>query len=381
MGPQLLFIVVIGCVMLGVRHAEGSEAKQCPKDSYKTEDDVCCDLCPAGTFKAGDCLTDGGIRKCIQCIEGIFYTDKPNNESACFDCTPCSEGEEIVQECRKEHNTICQCKEGYYRSNGQCVSLVALRGGLFIMVVIACISIIIIIISLWRFKATEKRALNEDLTKMALLREQDSALLSAEQARLKNYTDEERLRLLKYGCSPTLKPNTAHHSLNISSDLRTLTRTPVSKGHHVREKMFAIHYQSLCSESFSSGQHYWEVDMNNSGLCRVGAAYGNIPQSILGLTEKSWCLIKSHDTYYVQHGFVETSLSVRESPQRVGIHIDWENGMMSFYNTDSMLLLHRFSHQFSEPLYPALYIGSVDGSLTIIDLSVVDEHSDCEVLE
>ncbi|CAN0120585.1 unnamed protein product [Lampetra fluviatilis] len=153
MGHQLPFLVVIGFVMLGVRRAEGSETKQCPKDSYKTKDDVCCDLCPAGTFKAEDCLTDGGIRKCIPCIKGKFYTDKPNNESACFDCTPCPEGAEIAQECMREYDSVCQCKEGYYRSNGQCVhnNEVAFHGALIGIVIIVCI---VIIISLWRRKTT-----------------------------------------------------------------------------------------------------------------------------------------------------------------------------------------------------------------------------------
>ncbi|XP_078470768.1 uncharacterized protein LOC144732973 isoform X1 [Lampetra planeri] len=403
MGHQLPFLVVIGFVMLGVRRAEGSETKQCPKDSYKTKDDVCCDLCPAGTFKAEDCLTDGGIRKCIPCIKGKFYTDKPNNESACFDCTPCPEGAEIAQECMREYDSVCQCKEGYYRSNGQCVhnNEVAFHGALIGIVIIVCI---VIIISLWRRKTTartlknlqremrdlheanldlsqEKRDLSQDKKKWALSQEQERELLYAEQDRLKNYKDEERLRLLKYGCSPTLNPNSTHDRLNISSDLRMVTRIPVSQGHPVYGINYYVRYQALCSESFSSGQHYWEVDVKNAALCRVGVAYRKIPESILGLTEESWCLIKNHDKYSVQHGFVKTSLSVRESPQRVGIHLDWEAGMMSFYNTDSMLLLHRFKHQFSQPLYPGLYIGSVDGSLTFIDLSIQPEHSDCEVLE
>uniref|UniRef100_S4R532 B30.2/SPRY domain-containing protein n=1 Tax=Petromyzon marinus TaxID=7757 RepID=S4R532_PETMA len=175
-------------------------------------------------------------------------------------------------------------------------------------------------------------------------------------------------------------PNSAHDHFKISSDLRTMTRTPISQVHLHHEKMLCVRYQALCSESFSSGQHYWEVDLNNSGSCRVGVTYRKIPQSILGCTDKSWCLIKNHDKYLVQNGLVATSLSVREPPQRVGIHLEWEAGVMSFYNTDSMLLLHRIYQQFTKPLYPGLYIGSVDGSLTLIDLSIVPECSDCERL-
>nr|XP_032836283.1 tripartite motif-containing protein 14-like [Petromyzon marinus] len=185
------------------------------------------------------------------------------------------------------------------------------------------------------------------------------------------------LMVLVYGRSPTLDTNLARDHLQISSDLRTVTVSPVPQGrlHHLH--LFDYWSQVLCSESFSSGQHYWEVDVGSARLCRVGVAYGTIPrrgsgdECLLGVSDVSWCLQKVGDIFSVLHGKVETSLSVPESPRRVGVHLDWDAGLLSFYSTDSMAPLHSFHQTFTQPLHPGLWVGwvKVGDSVRIVDLS------------
>nr|XP_032836346.1 E3 ubiquitin/ISG15 ligase TRIM25-like isoform X2 [Petromyzon marinus] len=179
------------------------------------------------------------------------------------------------------------------------------------------------------------------------------------------------------GCSPTLDTNSAHNELQISSDLRTVTWSGVSQGRPHHPQRFEVYRQALCSESFSSGQHYWEVDVGSSAwLCRIAVAYGTIPQRgsgpeyLLGGSDVSWSLQKYNNSLSVWHGGVETLLSVPEPPQRVGVHLDWDAGLLSFYSIDSMVLLHSFYQTFTQPLYPGLYVwGKVGDSVTIVDLS------------
>ncbi|XP_078470771.1 E3 ubiquitin/ISG15 ligase TRIM25-like [Lampetra fluviatilis] len=179
------------------------------------------------------------------------------------------------------------------------------------------------------------------------------------------------------GCSPTLDTNSAHNELQISSDLRTVTWSGVSQGRPHHPHRFEVYRQALCSESFSSGQHYWEVDVGSSAwLCRIAVAYGTIPQRgsgpeyLLGGSDVSWSLQKYNNSLSVWHGGVETLLSVPEPPQRVGVHLDWDAGLLSFYSIDSMVLLHSFYQTFTQPLYPGLYVwGKVGDSVTIVDPS------------
>ncbi|XP_078732807.1 E3 ubiquitin/ISG15 ligase TRIM25-like [Lampetra fluviatilis] len=201
-------------------------------------------------------------------------------------------------------------------------------------------------------------------------RKKDIASISTLQGAVVN------LLAFMYGRSPTLNPNSAYNNLQISSDLRTMTRTAVSQGRPDHPHRFDVFYQALCSESFASGQHYWEVDVGGvAGICEVGVAYGTIARKgggkecELGRNDSSWVLCKNNNSCSVCHGDVATSVTVRDPPRRVGCHLHWEAGLLSFYRPDSMELLHSIHHSFSQPLYPALWVGGVGNSVTILDLS------------
>uniref|UniRef100_S4R499 B30.2/SPRY domain-containing protein n=1 Tax=Petromyzon marinus TaxID=7757 RepID=S4R499_PETMA len=137
--------------------------------------------------------------------------------------------------------------------------------------------------------------------------------------------------------------NSAHDHLQISSDLRTVTGSDVPQGHPHHPHRFDVYPQALCSESFSSGQHYWEVDVGS--------------ECLLGGSDVSWCLEKRDDSFLVMHGGVVTSLSAPQPPRRVGVHLDWDAGLLSFYSADSMALLHSFHQTFTQPLHPGLGLG------------------------
>ncbi|XP_078470922.1 zinc-binding protein A33-like [Lampetra planeri] len=186
---------------------------------------------------------------------------------------------------------------------------------------------------------------------------------------------EMRLLALLYGCSPTVDPNSAYNKLHISSDLRMVTWTAVSQGRPDHPHRFDYWLQALCSESFSSGQHYWEVDVGGAGYCEVGVAYGTIARKgrgkecSLGQKDSSWVLYKYYNSWAVIRGGVATTVPVRDPPRRVGCHLHWESGLLSFYRADSMELLHSIHHSFSQPLYPALCVYGAGNSVRILDLS------------
>ncbi|CAN0114172.1 unnamed protein product [Lampetra fluviatilis] len=198
----------------------------------------------------------------------------------------------------------------------------------------------------------------------------DIATISALQGAVVN------LLAFMYGRSPTVDPNSAHNYLQMSSDLRTVTWTAASQGRPDHPHRFDVWDQALCSESFSSGQHYWEVDVGGAARgCEVGVAYGTIARKgsgkecRLGHNDSSWVLFKNTNSCSVYYGDVCTSVPVRDPPRRVGCHLHWEAGLLSFYRADSMELLHSVHHSFSQPLYPALSMGGVGSSVRILDLS------------
>ncbi|XP_075911844.1 E3 ubiquitin/ISG15 ligase TRIM25-like isoform X2 [Petromyzon marinus] len=180
-----------------------------------------------------------------------------------------------------------------------------------------------------------------------------------------------------YGRSPTLDTNSAHNQLQISSDLRTMTAVHASQGCPDHPHRFDGRAQALCCERFSSGHHYWEVDVGDVRWCRVGVAYGTIPRKgdraaqQLGGSDSSWCLEKYYDNLSVFHGGVKTALSVRGalSPRRIGLHLHWEGGLLAFYRADSMEVIHEGRQRFLQPLYPGMWVGCCNEPLKIVDLS------------
>ncbi|XP_052800966.1 tumor necrosis factor receptor superfamily member 5-like [Mya arenaria] len=84
-----------------------------------------CKLCPPGTFWVKHCTQDGGHAICQDCPDGRFIKHY-NRVLYCRRCTECTENDqttgEVAEACTQFHDTICECKPGYWReeSVGDC---------------------------------------------------------------------------------------------------------------------------------------------------------------------------------------------------------------------------------------------------------------------
>ncbi|XP_074703715.1 E3 ubiquitin-protein ligase RNF135 [Strix aluco] len=128
--------------------------------------------------------------------------------------------------------------------------------------------------------------------------------------------------------------------------------------------------QVMCSQSFSTGCHYWEVITKDSDGWAVGVAHEMIgKRDKLGRTEHSWCVewLGPKKQLSAWHRDQETLLH-KDKPLKVGIFLELQKKTVSFYSiTDKEMLLHTFEINSSNPLYPAFWLYSLErnGSLTI----------------
>ncbi|KAM9537312.1 E3 ubiquitin-protein ligase RNF135 [Guaruba guarouba] len=128
--------------------------------------------------------------------------------------------------------------------------------------------------------------------------------------------------------------------------------------------------QVMCSQSFSTGCHYWEVITKDSDGWAVGVAHKMIgKREKIGRTEHSWCVewLGPRKQLSAWHRNQETLLD-KDKPLRVGVFLELQKKTVSFYSiTDKEMLLHTFEISTSNPLYPAfwLYGLEINGSLTI----------------
>ncbi|XP_018423257.1 PREDICTED: E3 ubiquitin-protein ligase Midline-1-like [Nanorana parkeri] len=158
-----------------------------------------------------------------------------------------------------------------------------------------------------------------------------------------------------------LDVSTAGNYLLISDDRKTATWSPYLNHPETPERF--RYPQVLSSRSFSSGRHYWEVDVGGSECWRVGMCYPSIErrgdQSGIGYNKKSWGMVRwGGKQCSVRYDGKEIPLRGNVSSNRVRIDLDYEAGRISFYDLCDPILrhLHTFTTTFTEPLHAGLCV-------------------------
>ncbi|XP_063788593.1 E3 ubiquitin-protein ligase TRIM11-like [Pseudophryne corroboree] len=154
---------------------------------------------------------------------------------------------------------------------------------------------------------------------------------------------------------------TASNYIIISEDHRSASGTSVNQQRPDGPERFIVR-QVLSSCSFSSGRHYWEVDVREAEDWLIGVAGHSIGrkkngnESFIGYNNKSWnlCFINKLGA---RHNNIPININPGSPVKKVGIYLDYEAGRLSFYQLcDPIRHLHTFSATFTEPLYAAFYV-------------------------
>ncbi|XP_068522657.1 tripartite motif-containing protein 14 isoform X1 [Anas acuta] len=186
---------------------------------------------------------------------------------------------------------------------------------------------------------------------------------------LKTMSPVDRLLFLKHARSPTWEYDSLHPRLKLSDDRLVVSCNWRRVFYPCGPQRFDKLWQVLSRDGFLSGSHYWEVDLLQAGTgWWIGAAYPSIGRKgdsetcRLGWNRASWCIKRFDFEYWAFHKGERIPLTVEDDPDRVGVFLDYEAGILSFYNvTDGMAHLHTFRCKFTEPVYPALRLweGSI----------------------
>ncbi|XP_070687603.1 tripartite motif-containing protein 14 [Pempheris klunzingeri] len=187
-------------------------------------------------------------------------------------------------------------------------------------------------------------------------------------------TDRDLYRLL-YGSIPVLDVDTAHPKLQLSDNNRSVTYSEAQQAYEEHEARFSSFPQVLASCALEGGRRYWEVAVPvDEGRWKVGLCEGRIERkgqkdnSRLGFNSFSWCLACDRRKVEALHNKVAVPVDA-DWLQRVGVFLDFEEGILSFFNVTpggSLVLMHSYNHKFTDPLYPALSVSKTQ--LAICDL-------------
>ncbi|XP_004695746.1 PREDICTED: E3 ubiquitin-protein ligase TRIM38-like [Condylura cristata] len=176
------------------------------------------------------------------------------------------------------------------------------------------------------------------------------------------YLDVKKI-LRSYQANVTLDPATAHPKLILSEDRRQVDRgSPQRKLNSAWR--FSVLPCVLGCEGFVSGRHYFEVDVGEGTGWDLGVCLGNVPRNVEMMVEPQsgfWAIRRCIFNYYVALTNPHTSLPLREQLQVVGVSLDYEAGLVSFYNMTTGSHIFTFPKaSFSDILRPffRVYQGS-----------------------
>uniref|UniRef100_UPI003AAB9DDA E3 ubiquitin-protein ligase TRIM21-like isoform X1 n=1 Tax=Centroberyx gerrardi TaxID=166262 RepID=UPI003AAB9DDA len=177
--------------------------------------------------------------------------------------------------------------------------------------------------------------------------------------------DVELKRVQQYAVDVTLDPDTAHPELILSDDGKQVNHGDVKKNLPDNPERFSSYANVLGKQSFSSGRFYYEVQVKGKTWWGLGVARGSIDRKGgISPSPKNgyWTVWLSNGNEYKAFADPPVLLSVKSKPQKVGVFVDYEEGLVSFYDVDAAALIYSFTGcTFTEKLYPIFCPSTNDG--------------------
>ncbi|XP_060730842.1 butyrophilin subfamily 2 member A2-like isoform X5 [Tachysurus vachellii] len=185
-------------------------------------------------------------------------------------------------------------------------------------------------------------------------KERQIQMLEAELQRLS--VEYELLKKKQYAVDVTLDPDTANPSLILSADGKQVTRGDTRQNLPDTPQRF----NSVCvlgKQSFSSGRFYYEVQVSRKTAWILGVARENINRKEWVIIETPqdgfWTVWMRNENQYEARAGPSVPLTLREKVEVVGVFVDYEEGLVSFYDVKSRSHIYSFTGQsFTENLYP-----------------------------
>ncbi|XP_037621700.1 E3 ubiquitin-protein ligase TRIM21-like [Sebastes umbrosus] len=170
--------------------------------------------------------------------------------------------------------------------------------------------------------------------------------------------ESELKRLQQYAVDVILDPDTAHPNLILSDDGKQVNFGDVDKNLPDNPERFSDSVCVLAKQSFSSGRFYFEVQVKGKTKWNFGVARESINRKgTISMTPQSgnWTLYLRNGNQYKAATGPSVSLSLKSRPQKVGVFVDYEEGLVSFYDVDAAALIYSFTGCcFTEKLLPYL---------------------------
>ncbi|MGH0140335.1 UNVERIFIED_CONTAM: hypothetical protein FKN15_004080 [Acipenser sinensis] len=169
----------------------------------------------------------------------------------------------------------------------------------------------------------------------------------------------------------TLDPDTAQPWLALSVDGKQVRKGETQQYLPDNPKRFDDWFCVLGREGFTSGRHYWQVQVGGNTWWRLGVIresaerkgeFSMTPQ--LGYWTVRWCAYRDEFTAITDP---EMPIPLSLKPQYLGVYLDYEEGQLSFYNVETRSHIYTFTDMEFNPnekLYPLFWTW--DGKTALV---------------
>nr|XP_025042695.1 thaicobrin-like [Pelodiscus sinensis] len=175
---------------------------------------------------------------------------------------------------------------------------------------------------------------------------------------LREALPERRELQEKYKADVTLDPDTAEEYLIVSEDRKSVTAADFPQSPPPNPKRFELVPCVLGAQGFTSGRHYWEVEVGDQREWAVGVALESVKRNeglSLQPEEGIWC----HGCWWLRRAADSSSVVSTQGcvkSGKIGVCLDYEGGWVGFYEDGKMTaMLASFK---KEVVFPFLYVGS-----------------------
>uniref|UniRef100_I3JI02 B30.2/SPRY domain-containing protein n=1 Tax=Oreochromis niloticus TaxID=8128 RepID=I3JI02_ORENI len=170
---------------------------------------------------------------------------------------------------------------------------------------------------------------------------------------MKKLFEAELKRVQQYAVDVTLDPDTANPDLILSDDGKQVKYGDVKKKLPDNPERFSQCVCVLGEQSFSSGRFYFEVQVKGKTKWSLGVATESISRKgkiRLSPQNGLWTVCLRNGNKYKA-----CAVSLQSGPEKVGVFVDYEEGLVSFYDVDAAALIYSFTGcSFTQKLHPYL---------------------------
>ncbi|MCI4394896.1 hypothetical protein PGIGA_G00174120 [Pangasianodon gigas] len=166
----------------------------------------------------------------------------------------------------------------------------------------------------------------------------------------------ETARIKKFGVDVTLDPETANAQLLISDDLREVRSSMETRDSSDSPKSFDLFGSILGQNWLTSDRAFWVVEVGNKQGWDIGVAReeANRKGAIsLKPSQGYWAIVHYNSDNYAALEDPPTLLSLSNKPRKVGVFVDFNEALVSFYDMEAETHIYSFTDcAFGEVIRP-----------------------------